>query len=160
MKKHIFAAMLALVLAPAAIVKADTSYSLLVNTLDGNTVEYAFEYLPVATFEGDEMIITDDRSAESMRYAMDNVLNMTIKSVETGVKEVADLNHIRISTLNGLLSVAGVEAGSRMTVYDAAGKAVASATADMNGCIYLNIENLGKGVYVVAMPKHSFKFIR
>ena len=152
--------MLALVLAPAAIVKADTSYSLLVNTLDGNTVEYAFEYLPVATFEGDEMIITDDRSAESMRYAMDNVLNMTIKSVETGVKEVADLNHIRISTLNGLLSVAGVEAGSRMTVYDAAGKAVASATADMNGCIYLNIENLGKGVYVVAMPKHSFKFIR
>lgn len=160
MKKHIFAALLALALAPAAIVEADNSYSLLVNTLDGNTVEYAFEYLPVTTFEGDEMIITDDRSAESMRYAMDNVLNMTIKSVDTGVEMVADRNHIRISTLNGLLTVAGVEAGSGMTVYDAAGNIVASATADMNGCISINIANLGKGVYVATTPKHSFKFIR
>ena len=78
MKKYIFAALLALVLAPSALLQASTtSYILLVNTTDGNTVEYDFEYLPVATFEGDVMIITDDRSSEGMRYAMDNVINMT-----------------------------------------------------------------------------------
>ncbi|MDE5871306.1 MAG: T9SS type A sorting domain-containing protein [Muribaculaceae bacterium] len=160
MKKHILATLIALALAPVALVKADTSYSLLVNTLDGNTFEYAFEYLPIATFEGDEMIISDDRSAESMRYAMDNVLNMTIRSASSGVDGIAQSDHIRISTVNGILSVTGLDPETGMTVYDAAGKTVVSATADMNGCISISIENLGKGVYVVAMPGHSFKFIR
>lgn len=160
MKKHIFAALIALALAPFASLKADTSYSLLVNTVDGNTVEYDFEYLPVATFEGDVMIITDDRSADIMRYEMDNVVNMTIKSASSGVDGVAVSDHIKVSAANGKITVSGLESYSKMVVYDAAGSAVASATADLNGTVELNIENLGKGVYVASMPNYSFKFIR
>ncbi len=160
MKKHIFAALVALALAPASLVKADSSYSLLVNTAYGNTVEYEFEYLPVATFEGDEMIITDDRNVEGMRYAMDNVVSMTIKSATSAVEGIADADHIKISAVNDILSVSGLEAEVQMMVYDASGKLITSAVADQNGCISLNIGNLGKGVYVVALPNQSFKFIR
>ncbi len=160
MKKHILAALLALVLMPSALIQASSSYSLLVNTVDGATVEYAFEYLPVATFEGDVMIISDDRSAESVRYAMENIINMTFKSASTEVESVAETNLIKISTANDILTVAGVANGSQLKIYDVAGKLVAAAIADEAGSVSVNIANLGKGVYVVTMPEHSFKFIR
>lgn len=160
MKKHILAALLALALVPSALVQASSSYSLLVNTVDGNTVEYAFEYLPVATFEGDVMIITDDRSAESVRYAMENVRNMTIKSSTSGVENVAETNHIKVSTANDILTVSGIEPGSKLMIYDASGRLVANAVSDDAEFVSVNIGNLGKGVYVVSMPNNSFKFIR
>ena len=160
MKKHIFAALIALALASFVSIKAETSYSLLVNTTDGNTLEYDFEYLPIATFEGDMMIITDDRSPEGTRFAIDNIVNMTIKTTDTGVASIEGNNHIKVSAINGILAVTGLEAYSKLAIYDAAGKAVASATADQEGSVKLNIGNLGKGVYVASMPNYSFKFIR
>ena len=162
MKKHIFAALIALALTPCAPVKAETSYSLFVNTVDGQTVEYAFEYLPIATFEGDEMIITDDRSIDGMRFAMDNVVNMTFKaeSGTTAVDKVAEAGHIKVTVAGDVLTVSGLEADSRLTVYDAAGKTVASATADQYGIAELGIGHLGKGVFVASMSNYSFKFIR
>ena len=162
MKKHIFAALIALALAPCASVKAEKSYSLFVNTVDGKTVEYAFEYLPIATFEGDEMIITDDRSIDGTRFAMENVANITVKpeSDPSAVGAVAEAGHIKVSVAGDILTVSGLEAGSELFVYDAAGKAVASAVADQYGLAGLNIGNLGKGVFVAAMSNYSFKFIR
>ncbi|MDE7351015.1 MAG: hypothetical protein K2N25_08110 [Muribaculaceae bacterium] len=162
MKKHIFAALIALALAPCASIKAETSYSLFVNTVDGKTVEYNFDYLPVATFEGDEMIITDDRNVDGTRFAMENVVNMTIKADTdpSAVENVAEAGHIKVSVAADLLTVSGIEPDSRLVVYDAAGKAVASAVADQHGTAELNIGNLGKGVFVAAMSNYSFKFIR
>ncbi|MDE7418655.1 MAG: T9SS type A sorting domain-containing protein [Muribaculaceae bacterium] len=161
MKKYILAVLFAIALIPTALAQGSNSYSLLVNTTDGNSYEYDFEYLPVATFEGDVMIITDDRNVEGMRYAMENVVNMTIKSGDTSeVTEVADANHIKISTANGILTISGVDADVKVLIYDASGKLVASEVSDNAGCASINIGNLGKGVYVVSMPKHSFKFIR
>lgn len=160
MKKYIFAALLAIVLMPKALADAPKSYSLLVNTTDGNSYEYAFEYLPIATFEGDEMIISDDRSSKGARYAMENVANMTFKAEDSGVNEISEKNLVKISTVNDILTISGVDAGTKLAVYDAAGKLVASATADRDGIASVNIGNLGKGVFVVALPKHSFKFIR
>ena len=162
MKKHILAALVALALAPFATLNAEPSYFLLVNTSDGNTVEYDFEYLPVATFEGDVMIITDDRSIDGMRFAMDNVVNMTFKAVSdpSAVDCVDDAGRIKVSVAGDLLKVSGLEAGARLVVYDAAGKIEASANADQHGASELNVSNLSKGVFVVAMPGFSFKFIR
>ena len=162
MKKHIFAALIALALAPCVALGAEKSYSLFVNTADGKTVEYAFEYLPIATFEGDEMIITDDRNVKGTRFAMDNVVNMTLKADTdpSAVDKIAEAGHVKVAVAGDVLTVSGLEAGSGLTVYDAAGKTVASATADEYGTAELNIGNLGKGVFVAAMPNYSFKFIR
>ena len=162
MKKHIFAALIALALASFASIKAETSYSLLVNTVDGQTVEYSFEYLPIATFEGDEMIITDDRSIDGMRFAMDNVVNMTFKveSETSAVDSVTEASRIKVSVAGDLLKVSGLEAGARLVVYDASGKIVASVNADQYGATDVNVGNLGKGVFMVAIADFSFKFIR
>lgn len=160
MKRNILAALIALALAPFASVKADNTYSLLVNTADGNTVEYAFEYLPIATFEGDVMIITDDRNANGTRYEMDNVVNMTIKGSTSGVDNVAEVNHIKVAIANDILTVEGLEQDNNLMIYDATGRLAASGSADLSGCVSINISGLGKGVYVVSTPKNSFKFIR
>lgn len=162
MKKYIFAALIALALAPCASIKAGTSYSLFVTTAEGNTVEYDFEYLPVVTFEGDEMVITDDRNVKGTRYAIDNIVSMTVKSDTdpSVVNNIAEDGHIKVSVTDEVLTVSGLEADSRLAVYDAAGKTVASAAADQYGTAQLKIGNLGKGVFVATMPNYSFKFIR
>ena len=56
--------------------------------------------------------------------------------------------------------VSGLEGAAKVNVFDASGKAVASAVADPSGIASIDTSALGKGVYVVAMPNHSFKFIR
>ena len=161
MKKHIIAAFIALTAVPAFLAKADSaSYSLLVNTIDGNTVEYAFEYLPVATFEGNEMIISDDRSSSTTRCVMDDVVNMTFQSKGMGVENIEGAALFKVSLVNDMLNVAGLSEGESVVIYDATGKMAASATADSDGSVSINIGNLGKGVYVASMPKQSFKFIR
>ena len=160
MKRNILAALIVLALAPFASVKADNNYSLLVNTADGNTVEYAFEYLPIATFEGDVMIISDDRNASGTRYAMDNVVNMTIKSATSGVESVAEVDHIKVALANDILTVEGLEPDNNVMIYDAAGRLAASGISDIAGSASIDISGLGKGVYVVSTPKNSFKFIR
>lgn len=160
MKRNILAALIVLALAPFASVKADNTYSLLVNTSDGNTVEYAFEYLPIATFEGDMMIITDDRNANGTRYAMDNVVNMTIKAASSGVDNVVEVSHIKVAIANDILTVEGLGPDNNLMIYDAAGRLVASGIGDISGCASIDISGLGKGVYAVSTPKNSFKFIR
>lgn len=158
MKKYIFAAIFAL--ASALTVSAETSYALLVNTTGGNSIEYDFEYLPIVTFEGDEMIISDDRGAGSARYAMEDVVNMTIKSATSGVDEVAEAGRIKVRTEGSVMSVHGLEGAAKVNVFDASGKLVASAVADPSGVASFDISALGTGIYVVSMPEHSFKFIR
>lgn len=158
MKKYIFAAIFALAASAAA--SAETSYALLVNTIDGNSIEYDFEYLPIATFEGDEMIISDDRGAGTARYAIEDVLNMTIKPAASGVDDVVEAGRIKVRTEGGFMIVSGLEGAAKVNVFDASGNAVASAVADPSGIASIDTSALGKGVYVVAMPNHSFKFIR
>lgn len=160
MKRHIFAALIALAVTVPTVSKADTSYTLLVNTTDGNTVEYDFENLPIATFEGDVMIITDNRNPDCTRFEMDNVVNMTFKSSDSGVDEITEASNVRISVTDGCLNISGLKPGVRITVYHASGNAIISDVADQYESVAVGISHLGKGIYVVSAPGCSFKFIR
>lgn len=158
MKKHILAVMMTVAVALGAYAQND--YSLLVNMVNGTVVEYAFEYCPVATFDGNELVISDDRSTESMRCNMADVNNMTIKKPTVGVTELDAVSHLKIRLSGDSLLVAGLSEGAEVTVFDMSGVKVASALASAEGTVVVNVSGLGKGVFVASMPGNSFKFVR
>ncbi len=159
MKKYIIAAMMAVASVFAASAENGDGYSLLINTGDGNVVEYEFQYYPVATFDGDEMVITDEWSAESMRYNIADIVNMTIKKPATGVAEVSN-NHLKVAVTKDNIRVTGLAEGASIAIYNMAGSMVASATAGKDGSVNIAVNGLGTGVFVATMPGNSFKFIR
>lgn len=141
-------------------VSADWGYGLLVNTRDGNVVEFAFEYSPTATFEGNEMVITDDYNVESIRFDMADISNLTIKKPGSKIESVATGQVIKVAVGKEAVAVEGLAAGTTVRVHDAAGAIVATATAGADGRATVATDGLGKGVYVVSMAGNSFKFIR
>lgn len=159
MKKYIIAAMMAVAAVFAASAENDNGYSLLVNTNNGNVVEYEFEYCPVATFDGDEVVISDELHAESMRYDMADIVSFTIKKPTVGVSEISEAN-LKVAVTKDTLSVSGLAQGAPVNVYNLAGAMVASAVAGNDGSVRIDVSRLGAGVFVATMPGNSFKFIR
>lgn len=150
---------MAVVAAFAASAQSDEGYSLLINTNDGSVVEYEFQYYPVATFDGDEMVITDEWSAESMRYNIDDIVNMTIKKPVVKVTEISDA-HLKVAVTKDTLRVSGLSEGASVTIFNLSGSIVASAVAGKDGSVNITVNGLGSGVFVATMPGNSFKFIR
>lgn len=161
MKKYIFA--LIAVVASALAMRADdmiTVYSLFVNTNSGDKIEYAFENLPVATFDGEDLVILVPKSPD-VKYPMADVKNITFVGKEvSGVEDAAVSDNIKIVVANDYIRISGIKENATASVYSVAGSLMASAVSDEEGNVQISIENLAKGVYVVALPGHSFKFVK
>lgn len=157
MKKYIFAALA--VMAASFTATAQDEYSLLVNTKEGNTVEFAFKYAPVATFDGDDVVIASDNNVEDIRYDMGDIENFTFKKTPSGLQNVntADL---RVKVTKEYMTVEGLEENANVTIYNANGAMVAAATANAEGYVNIDLTGLGAGVFVATMPGNTFKFIR
>ncbi|MBD5355764.1 MAG: hypothetical protein HDR88_02005 [Bacteroides sp.] len=156
MKKYIIASIMALA---SAFTVSAYDYSLLVNTKDGNVVEYQFEFNPVATFDGDEMIIVDDYTGVDTRFNMADIINLTIKKPDSAVGKI-ETPHLTIGVTKDHLSVSGLDKGSCVNIYNLSGATVASAVAGEDGTVNIAVDGLGSGVFVASMPGNSFKFIR
>lgn len=159
MKKYIVAAMMAVAAVFGAAAQSSSDYALQVNTRGGGVVEYAFEYTPEITFDGDEVVIIDEDMAEGMRFNMADILNLTIKKPSVGVADAVKAD-MTIAVTKETLSVNGLAEGAVVAVYNMSGALVASATAGNDGAVAIAVDGLGKGVFVATMPGNSFKFIR
>lgn len=131
--------------------------SLYVNTNEGASVEIRFDECPVATFEEETLVITDD-SEQRLEFPMVDIKNITFKTV-SGVDDVK-IADITISITTESILVEGLGEGQQMRLFDVAGTPVSLAVADSNGHASADISKLNKGIYVVSMPGRSFKFIK
>lgn len=161
MKNYILALVALIAATFSAYAQQVYDYTLLVNTKEGKVVEYEFKYFPVASFEGDELVITDDAHAESMRYNMADITNFTFKKALSGVENVTDQKaDLRIIVTKEYLKVSGLTAGERVDIHNLTGYRVATACADADGYVCIELDNIGTGVFIASMPGNTFKFIR
>lgn len=159
MKRYIITAIMAMIFAFAGSAQEVNAYALQVNTKDGTTVNYEFEYNPVVTFDGDNVVIIDDYTGISTTYNMVDIENFTILKPELGVEKIA-VPDLVVKVYRECISIAGLAAGASVNIFNLAGSVVASSAAGENGSVTLAIDDLGSGVFVVSMPGNSFKFIR
>lgn len=135
-------------------------YLMVVNTTEGQNVSYKFAEKPVATFDGDDMVLTLNGS-EKVTYPMANIVNITFASDPSGVETIVTPGaSLEIAVTSSLISIKGLNPGEDVRLFDLNGRLVAAAQADADGAVEISVEGLAKGVYAVASPRHSFKFIK
>ena len=138
-----------------------SDFYMIVHLKDESTVNFAFANKPSATFEGNEMVITDQSDPENpSRFIISDVVKMTV-SDEPGLK-VAGLNAeaLTFSLHSGVLRGSGFEEGTLVRIFSAEGTVVESAAVSSDGTVEIGIANMPKGIYLVSAGKTSFKFIK
>lgn len=160
MKKYIYAAIMAVASAFAASAQDTGEYFLVVNTNDGTVVKFAFEDCPTATFEGEEMVITNEFQEESIRFNMSDIESLKVEGNNTSVDNIADGQLLTVAVTRQSVSVSGLKEGATVNIYDLSGRIVASATAGSDGSVVIAVDGIGTGVFVASMPGNTFKFIR
>ena len=141
---------------------AEYTYSVFVNQKNGESVEYKFANDPVASFDGENLVmnVPNEEGTENLHiaYPIADIVNLTFERGESAVKGVkADMT---VSVSRDMVRLSGLKAGTRVAIYDLAGRSVAEGNADASGSFAAAISQLQKGVYVVNAGKNSFKFIR
>lgn len=156
MKKYIFAVAAALLGGLAA--NADELSSFIVNKTDGAKIEFKFAMDPEMTFDGDDLVITDSAEA-TVRYPMAEVENVTFSKYTSSLQDVG-ADKVSVELTRSFVRISGLQAGASVRLLDINGMTLAAGSADADGSLTLGVEDLAKGVYIIAMPGHSFKFIR
>lgn len=157
MKKYIFAAVAALLGGMAAYAAELSSF--IVNKTDGAQIEFKFATDPEMTFDGDDLVITDSASA-TVRYPMAEVENVTFSKYTTSLQDIVDTDKVSVEVTRSFVRISGLVAGADVRLLDINGMTLAAGRADADGSLTLGVQDLAKGVYIIAMPGHSFKFIR
>lgn len=154
MKKILAAAMMAL--GALAATAADT-HTLVIESVDGTKAEYAFESIPVATFDGDEMTITTGGGIDRVLYPMADVVSMTIDT-QSAVKSVAGTS-LRVAFAGMLLTAEGLADGAELRVYGMDGRLELTAVS-YDGRAVADLSQLPQGVHAVTAGNKSFKIVK
>lgn len=143
MKKLILTA--SFLLTFTAVTWAGTSQEL---TINGQTVEKTVARI---TFDGDNAVLqfTDNTSETA---DMGTVVLTFDFNTATAIYELKP-------TVGRLLDMNGLEAGTSIEIYDAAGKKVLTATAQQ-ASTQLSVETLKKGIYVMKAGHQFVKFVK
>lgn len=164
MKKILISAMLCIAGVACALAQHSNvgRHILVVTTTSGEPVEFAFQTDPVATIEGSDLVITDIND-DRVLYPIADLVNLTFKK-DPKYNQVeglqADASGVRVSLGREAVAISGLELGAPVALYSLDGAKVASAIAGPDGSLSIAIQGLAKGVYTVAIPNHSFKFIK
>lgn len=161
MKKTILAifAALATVFGAAA---ADYAYTLVVNKTDGSKVNFLFENTPLATFDNDNINITEVVSGLVFTYPLTDVVDMTFDKeiIPDGVENLGlGGSDVAFGLNKETLDVYGAPEGSVVYVYDLKGYLRAQASVTADGKASVRIADFEPGAYIVKVGNNTFKFI-
>ena len=126
------------------------------------TANYKFENRPEITFVQDQMVVTVWEIHTSYQFSIDHVKSIVLVADEAGVNDaVGDEDTFTVAVTATEVTLCGMKASEQVAVYDINGRQVAAATADVDGCAVVAIDNLGAGVHVISTSGgKSFKFIK
>lgn len=160
MKKFFISAAASLIALAAGAVES-APHSLVITKKSGETVEYKFADQPVATFEGADMVITLALTGTQVTYPAAQVATLTVTPRTLGVDDAAvAVPTVTFEIAPEAITCSGLAAGTRVALYAADGRIVASAAANADGSAVIALGGTPAGVYIVAAGNESFKFIK
>lgn len=119
----------------------------------GNETILQLSTNPVITFEGEDMVITNDFSRIFVPLA--DIDAYTVNDGTAGISPVTS----KPQFAKGHVVFSGLPKGSSVNVYSLEGKCVVKQKADSSGYADVSLESLPKGTYVVSASNSSIKVI-
>lgn len=129
--------------------------ALIMHMKSGIQVTNILEEQPIITFQNDELVITT--CMNTISYQQDEVLKFTYASVDPNNISQINISRTMISMHGNTLSVNNTAPFSTVLVFAEDGAMVASAKADENGDMSLNISREKGVVYFIKTSEANFK---
>ena len=89
--------------------------------------------------------------------------SFTTEQVTTSIKDVPATGSTSTTPASNVAfsnaTISGLKAGALVRVYNISGVAVSTLTADAEGKVSVDLNNLPKGVYILSTPSKSFKVL-
>jgi hypothetical protein len=112
---------------------------------------------PTITFEGDNIVVKTTTAEVS--YAMEDVNYFNYEDqTMTPIDEVTTADGMKIT--GDHISLSGLPAGSKVTVYGAAGQLYITETVDEDGHANVSLARLARGVYIINAANLSTKITK
>lgn len=127
--------------------------SIIVKQKGGNKTVLELSTNPVITFDGEEMVMTNDFTR--VIIPLDDIVEYTVHEVASGIKDVSVVPKFQ----NGRVIFHDIPQGSSIGVYTMDGKPVMTQVADAAACAEISIGSLPNGVYIISVLGNSFKII-
>ena len=126
-------------------------------------VSFAFASKPEIAVATDGITVTSTTS-DVVSYTFDEVQRFYfVDNIETGIQEVkaGSATHPVFSCNNGVITVSGLKAAERVSVFSIGGSKVGEAKADNAGCANVDLSGTTNGVYVLSTGSGvSFKLLK
>lgn len=120
----------------------------------GNETTLELSTHPVITFEGEEMVITNDFTRIS--FPLDDVDNYTATNgTATGIAPAKANPQI----MDGRIIFSGISQGTLVYVYSFDGRIVHKQTTDAFGKAEIFLNSLPKGTYIISVENSKIKVI-
>ncbi len=119
----------------------------------GNETILQLSTNPVITFEGEDLVITNDFTR--IQVPLDDVDTYIVSDGTMGIPPVT----AKPQFSKGHVVFSGLTKGSPVFVYSVDGKCVSSQKADNSGIVDISLESLPRGTYVVTASNNSIKVI-
>ncbi len=127
---------------------------LVLTEVDGKVYKFALTDKPVVTFSNDQLVVNCD--GESMDTSLENILKWTHETEATGIEFVqAEPQAPRFAFNNAVFE--GFPIGTQVSIFSLDGKILKNSVANDSGTVKINLQELGKGTFIIRTPNRSFK---
>lgn len=156
-KTHLLRRASAMLLCALAVATASAQVQyLIVSRTDGSYISFALADNPVVKNTSSELTV--ETTGSSIAVPFEELDSYSFS--ETPIKGVEEITtEEQHSYRDGQVTFNGLKPGSEIYVYALDGREVKRGTADADGYSWLDLRDLGTGVYIVRTRNSSFKFI-
>ena len=135
----------------------DVENAIAIYQKDGKVVKFAFSEKPVATYSGNDFVLTTTKT--TVQYPIYMLQKVAFDLTEDYVNLVKEVKREAQFCFEGdMLIINGGDPGSVVYLYDISGLKVGQYQLDGDGCTTLPIQHLRNKLYIVKTTRFTFKF--
>lgn len=151
--------LLFIVLLTAYNVQSATKNYLVVEKTSGDKYSFDLSDEPIITFNNQIMQITSKSDSHSFEISDVKEYSFSDTNV-TGINEVQP-NELRIiNDANGKIVIEGIQPNSKVRLFSIDGKEQMANISTSDDRVYINLDSLSKGIYIVSVNNKSFKIYK
>ena len=132
---------------------ADNESCLIIKQKSGNETIFEFSTNPIITFEGEEMVVTNEFT--KIYVPLDDIAEYLVNNNASGIKDVTIVPQFT----SGHVVFSGLSKDTPVYVHTLDGKVISKQHSNNVGNADVNLEILPKGVYIISTNNNKIKVI-
>lgn len=136
---------------------ADNADRLILNYVNGESVEILLSEMPVITFEGDELKLST--TSTTLKCPLADLQDYTFDGASMSLDDRL-IPNFSFKQDGDLLTVKSADGKPNIKLYDIQGIEMSPAVRIADDACLISIEDFVPGVYVILIDNHSFKIVK